>query len=311
MAISTRDVCVCAQTGAVRDLPDELEDVDIRSALAAGWDIGTTAMRYAPLGGGSYHWQVDAVDGCRWFVSATDLDHAPWLGAERSSSLQTLEATMNAALTLRDEAGLSFVLAPVPCRGGETVRLVRRRYGLVAHPFVDAACGEFGAPLDLAEESAAIDIVAALHATPTSTVDLHQLVDLEAQESLDPADPAYGPVLDRYEELWGHVSDRPLVITHGEPHAGNLMRSGDDTFLIDWDTAALALPERDLWLLFDHGNTDVLRLYEGRTGHTVDPAALAFYRLRWAIEELIGAVRDLDSRSIRTAIDSAWAAAGL
>lgn len=294
----------------MRDLPNELEDVDIRSALAAGWDIDTVSMRYAPLGGGGYHWQVLAVDGCRWFVSATDLDHAPWLGAQRSSSWQTLEATMNAASTLRDDAGLTFVLAPVPCRGGETLRLVRERYGLVVHPFVDGACGEFGVPLDPAEESTAIEMVAALHATPTSTVDLHRLVDLNAQESLDPADPAYGPILDRYDELWAHVSGRPVVITHGEPHAGNLMRSGADTFLIDWDTAALASPERDLWLLFDHGNTDVLRIYEDRTGHTVDPVALAFYRLRWAIEELIGAVRALDPRSVHDALDRARAAAG-
>lgn len=44
---SRGDLCIGAQTGAVRDLPDELEDVDIRSALASGWDIGTTARAAA------------------------------------------------------------------------------------------------------------------------------------------------------------------------------------------------------------------------------------------------------------------------
>ncbi|MGI8794281.1 MAG: phosphotransferase family protein [Acidimicrobiales bacterium] len=136
-------------------------------------------------------------------------------------------------------------------------------------------------------------------------------VDLKARESLDPADPAFGPILERYEELGGHFSSRPLVITHGEPHAGNVMRAGDDRYLIDWDTAALALPERGLWLLLDHGNTDVPGIYEARTGNTVDPAALAYYRLRWAIEELIGAVRDVDAASTREAVDNARAAAGL
>jgi spectinomycin phosphotransferase len=295
----------------VRDRPDALEDDDIRSALTAGWEIDTTSMRYVPLGGGSYHWQVQAADGCRWFVSATDLDHAPWLGATRSSSLRTLRATMDTASTLRQEVGLSFVLAPVPCNNGDTLRPVRQRYGLVVHPFLEGACGKFGAPLAQAETSTVIDIVAALHETPTSTVDLHQLVDLKARESLDQDDLPMGLILERYDELCGDLSDRHLVITHGEPHAGNVMRSGDDTYLIDWDTAALALPERDLWLLYDHGNTDVLRLYEDRTGHTVDPAALAFYRLRFAVEELIGAVGDLDASSTRQAIDNARAAAGL
>ena len=295
----------------MRDRPDALEDRDIRSALAAGWEIDTTTMRYVSLGGGSYHWQVQAADGCRWFVSATDLDHAPWLGADRSSSLRTLRATMNTALTLREAVGLSFVLAPVPCNDGGTLRPVRQRYGLVVHPFLEGACGEFGAPLAPAETSAAIDMVAALHGTPTRTVDLHPLVDLKARESLDHADLALGSIVERYDELCGDFSDRSLVITHGEPHAGNVMRAGDDTYLIDWDTAALALPERDLWLLFDHGNTDVLRIYEDRTGHTVDPTALAFYRLRWAIEELLGAVGDLDASSTRQAIDNARAAAGL
>ena len=99
------------------------------------------------------------------------------------------------------------------------------------------------------------------------------------------------------------------MITHGEPHAGNVMRSGDVTYLIDWDTAAIALPERDLWLLVDHGNADALRLYESRTGHAVDHEALALYRLRWKVEELIGAVRDRDEAATQRALASARVAA--
>ncbi|WP_432843998.1 phosphotransferase family protein [Dactylosporangium sp. CA-092794] len=37
-----------------------------------------------------------------------------------------------------------------------------------------------------------------------------------------------------------------LVLTHGEPHPGNTMRTGGGWLLIDWDTALLAAPERDL-----------------------------------------------------------------
>ena len=39
------------------------------------------------------------------------------------------------------------------------------------------------------------------------------------------------------------------VVTHGEPHAANILRDAAvDLFLIDWDTVAIGPRERDLWL---------------------------------------------------------------
>jgi hypothetical protein len=141
-------------------------------------------------------------------------------------------------------------------------------------------------------------------------VDLHQLLDLKTREALSLPGP-FGSILDRYHELDAHLAGRSLMITPGEPHAGNVMRADGVTYLIDWDTAALALPERDLWLLHDHGNAEVLRLYEDRTGHIVDTGALAFYRLRWRVEVLIAAVHCCDAAAIQAALDKARAAADL
>jgi spectinomycin phosphotransferase len=146
----------------VKERSEALADADIQRALADGWEISSTAMRYVPLGGGSYHWDVEATERTRWFVSATDLDHAPWLGAEHGASLLTLHGTMNTARTLRDDVGLPFVLSPVPCARGEVVRVVRERYGLVVHPYVQGSCGEFGAWLHPTELSVVVEIVAAL-----------------------------------------------------------------------------------------------------------------------------------------------------
>jgi aminoglycoside phosphotransferase (APT) family kinase protein len=39
------------------------------------------------------------------------------------------------------------------------------------------------------------------------------------------------------------------VLTHGEPHPGNLIQVGSRWMLVDWDTTLVAPPERDLWLL--------------------------------------------------------------
>lgn len=293
----------------MKERPESLTDEDVRVGLADGWEIAPTAMRYVPLGGGSYHWDVATADGSRWFVSATDLDRAPWLGTDRASSLVTLKTTMNAARALQRRVGCSFVLAPIPSAGGDVVRVVRERYGAVVHPFVEGSCGDFGARLHGSQLSAAVDIVAALHASPTSSVELHELVELEARKALAPTSEC-AAILDRYDTLAARVAGRPRVITHGEPHAGNLMTADRLTYLIDWDTAALALPERDLWLLHDHGNQEVVSLYEARTGYSADPGALAFYRLRWRIEELIGAVQDGEPAAIRGALNAAEAAAG-
>jgi spectinomycin phosphotransferase len=41
----------------------------------------------------------------------------------------------------------------------------------------------------------------------------------------------------------------PVVVTHGEPHPGNILRAAGGLYLIDWDTVGLALPERDLWMV--------------------------------------------------------------
>jgi spectinomycin phosphotransferase len=49
-------------------------------------------------------------------------------------------------------------------------------------------------------------------------------------------------LLDRVREAGG-----PLVITHGEPHPGNMLRTRAGLCLVDWDMTALARPERDLW----------------------------------------------------------------
>lgn len=55
---------------------------------------------------------------------------------------------------------------------------------------------------------------------------------------------------DRFDALVASVSTdgRPLVITHGEPHSGNLLRTGTRLLLLDWDTAGLAAQEAAGWL---------------------------------------------------------------
>ena len=92
----------------------------------------------------------------------------------------------------------------------------------------------------------------------------------------------------------------PPVLTHGEPHPGNIFRSSSGTLhLIDWDTAGLALPERDLWDLAEPGSAEAAH-YTELTGRPVSPAAVEAYRIRWALDDIRLAVRDFHGPHERT-----------
>ena len=92
-----------------------------------------------------------------------------------------------------------------------------------------------------------------------------------------------------YDALAVAVRDADVrwVVTHGEPHPGNVIWTGDDTFvLVDWDTVAVAPAERDLW---DLGplNDGEWRAYTSSSGcAAVRPDALELYRLRWTLDEI-------------------------
>ena len=76
-----------------------------------------------------------------------------------------------------------------------------------------------------------------------------------------------------------------MVLTHGETHPGNTMLTAEGWVLVDWDTALVAPPERDLWSL-DPGDGSVLRGYADATGVTPSQALLELYRIRWDLADL-------------------------
>lgn len=101
--------------------------------------------------------------------------------------------------------------------------------------------------------------------------------------------PQLDAALAEYDLLRDAVTRRgaPSVITHGEPHPGNVLRTpDDDLLLIDWDTVALGPAERDLWMLGELTSDD-LDVYRNAGGvATVDREALALFRRRWSLTEI-------------------------
>jgi thiamine kinase-like enzyme len=96
-----------------------------------------------------------------------------------------------------------------------------------------------------------------------------------------------------------------LVPTHGEPHPGNVVRTAEGPVLVDWETARLAEPERDLWLVADRSDLDVAGLYAEQSGHRVDAGRLAARARRWALTDVADLVPTLLAATEETP-DTAW-----
>ena len=93
-----------------------------------------------------------------------------------------------------------------------------------------------------------------------------------------------------------------MVVTHGEPHPGNLIRTATGLRLVDWDTVATSAPERDLWMLALVEPTAVER-YRGLTGTELDDELLVAYRLLWAVTDLASFTAQLRAPHVGNADD--------
>ena len=295
----------------MRGLFQGVEESAIVGALHEGWGIDVRSLTYAAVGAGSYHWLVGARDGMRAFVTIDDLDAKLWLGSTRESVLAGLERAFDTARALADH-GLPFVTAPVLTGRGETLRRLGPRYTVALFPFVDGEPGRWGEPT--AQERAAVFVLLAqLHAsTPAVRATATSLgLELPGRHVLEAAlreldEPWTGgpfseparegtarhasaivELLALADSFAADVEQRgaPWVITHGEPHPGNVMRIGDGYVLVDWDTLALSARERDLWMVVD-GDDGGAEAYARATGHEPDEVAVDFFRLTWDLKDL-------------------------
>jgi spectinomycin phosphotransferase len=292
----------------MRGLPDGIESVAVVDALRRGWGIDADAAGYAPLGGGSYHWEIADRAGRRWFATVDDLDHKAGLGDSRAVVFEGLRHAFDTSVALR-ECGLKFVLAPILAAGGESLLPLDERYTIALFPFVAGVPGTFGRYDDDEDRLGVLGLIAQLHLAAPVAATARLGFELPGRHHLDAAlreadepwsggplsEPAREAVLESRSELAellaladrlavvAHANDEGWVVTHGEPHGGNVMRTSEGRLLIDWDTVAIAPPERDLWMLVsddDEGDP-----YVRATGRRIDEAALDFFRLTWDLKD--------------------------
>lgn len=317
----------------MRNPPADLALDDLTAVLADGWGLRGAAPAYVPEGGGGHHWRLDGDDGRSWFVTVDDLDGKDWLGGARETAFAGLGQALATAAALRDDAGLEFVLAPVAAGDGELLHRLGHRYAVSVYPFLDGQSLPFG-PYPDAMRDTVLDLIAALHrATPQvrDRAPRHVLrvacwADLDAflrepgrtWDGGPFAAGAHGLLLAHAADLawlaaaFGRLAGATAaaraaepVITHGEPHPANLLSAGGRLLLIDWDTAGLAPPERDLSLVIGEAGEGADR-YREAAGRAPDPAVLTLYRARWYLDDLASAVRLFRQPHSSTADTQRW-----
>lgn len=306
----------------MRDKPAGLDDDALLAAVAEGWAVEVDAAEYLPVGAGSYHWSVSDRAGGAWFVKVDDVDDAGFGDLRRS---------LATALALRRDAGLPFVVAPVPATDGAVLRRLSPRYAVSVFSMLDGAAGDWG-PHRRDDLSEMVDLLAELHRATPAVAHLAARSDLrlpgrerlrEALRDVDRpwtggphAEPARALLarhadrvrswLAEFDRLVGEVRAAAAgwVVTHGEPHPGNVVATRDGKRLIDWGTALIAPPERDLWMLTSAftsmvgaapagADDEVLGRYARVTGRTVTPAGIALYRRWWVLADVAAFVDDL------------------
>lgn len=292
--------------------PEELTDRQIVAELAVGWGFVAETCSYLPVGFGSHHWLATDAAGHQVFLIVHDLP------AMLRSQVDTPEAVfgrlqtaLGCAASLRRDADLQFVVAPVPAASGEVMRRLSARHTLAVCP--DLADCEAGREREFpaGDLPAVVLLLSRLHRARPAVAPQRCDFALQNADGLraalastsEPWDGGpYGEraralltrhaaglvrLMAAYGELGRQAGSRPerFVLTHGEPDAWNVLKTPSGLVIVDWDLAQLAPPERDLWHLAETDHS-VLHAYTEATGITVDNRALTLFRMGYDLADI-------------------------
>ncbi len=269
--------------------PSPIPPEVVRETLCDSWGLPIESIEYAPIGYGSYHWHAVGA-GTRWLVTADAADDRPVVVA------------YEVAHRLGEK--LEFVRSPQPRLDGGIV-LAHDSWLVTVWPWVTGSTGTFSEPRTLEELAAVAACLRRLH-DYTEILRESELIEdweisgrqalmdvvaqqgsntsagpysLEVADRIDANRSRIHALFARYDGLVARVRDTAeLVITHGEPHVGNVVHTDSGAVLIDWDTVRWAPRERDLWWLPADGwrkpyGSDV----------SISESAMELYRLRWRL----------------------------
>lgn len=303
--------------------PPDLPAASVAALVRSAWGVDVADITHLPVGFGSHHWRVTGADGVQWFATAEEPGDV--------DGLRALEGALSVAVAA-SAAGLRGAQAPVPSTSGALVVPLGGRYAVSVQPWLDGPAGRFGDRLEDGDAVALVGLLAALHDIPAGRTGavaedpsvpgraaLEEVMDAVRAGRTPPATGPLGPVVLDALRLRGPAVRRALdamdattpagpaalVPTHGEPHPGNVVRTPEGQVLVDWETARLAEPERDLWHVAGRCDLDVAALYTERSGRPVDAGRLAARARRWALCDVADFVPTLLAAPEETP-DTAW-----
>ncbi|WP_327147326.1 phosphotransferase [Nocardia sp. NBC_01329] len=270
--------------------PSFIGDEAIAHAVGAHWLPEVADISYLPWGFGAHHWRVTA-GGTTVFVTLDQLE-------PRHSAI-SLEAAYAGAAALA-ASGSAAVCAPLPARSGRfTVDI-----GVGALSVTPWLEGRSPSAAEAREPRHIREIVLALTA-------LHRADPPDGLRSWTPrvgpefademrihtAEPwtsgplaeqarlalaAHGDAIERWTGRYLELADVAFsgqdswVPTHGEPHNDNQVMTAEGLRLVDWESLALAPPERDY--------ADLLPAATGLL--LPDPAMVELFALDWRLSEI-------------------------
>jgi thiamine kinase-like enzyme len=296
--------------------PRDLERSELEQVLADRWGLRDPQLDYLAVGFGSHHWSAVDSRGGRSFVTVDDLEAGTRTTPDPDSALDALDRAYRTAALLRDDAALEFVVAPQFDREGEVIRRLGHRYAVTVAPLIDGESSEYRpheSPDDRRELGAMLGrLHSATHhvpaelprredfALPSRTALVDALRDLDRTWDSGPFAEGTRKLLQvsahdlelrvhEFDELVADVreSSDSWVITHGEPHRGNVIRDPQGgALLVDWDTTLIAPRERDLQMVLDQDLTGWNEYSELASGASLNHDALQLYRWWWELADI-------------------------
>lgn len=297
--------------------PIDFDREGLAAALRTVWGLSVSTVRYEAVGFGTHHYVAQDNTGAAWFVNVDTLTAKAWICAEPEGTFGALDRALRTAVALK-RAGLEFVHAPIERIDGGVVAPLADCYAVSVYAYVDGRSNAFGEHASDDERRLVLNALGRMHAaTELIPPELPRRDTLEIPlrqaffESLDDVGSPWsgGPfsepvrsllsqragdvqdMFERYDDLVCEVraASDGWVVTHGEPHGANVMRTREDALLlIDWDTAAVGPRERDLWMVEPRDDEDWAAYIAGGGVSHLNPTVIALYQLWWALTEITG-----------------------
>lgn len=284
-----------------------LSDAALSAALQRAYNIAVRGIEFLPIGNDSYAWSFRVYDaaGARHFLKVRR-------GGINLPSLAVPHY-------LKDQ-GIEQVIAPRLSDDGQLWHSLDE-FGLILYPYIEGRSVidtgmaddhwvELGRvlkrihtmslPPSLAEQ------MQREHFAPKWLDNVRQWQAEGIQENQDPFIRTLALIWQEKRDEIGHLLARTdtfvhaqldsppeFVLCHADIHTANLLLDGEDRLhIVDWDETVLAPKERDLMFVtdsgigFSMGPKEEDLFFRGYGGKAIDADTLAYYRYRWAIEEI-------------------------